>query len=262
MTLKEFFLKIKKRIDYFLANKKSIETYYMTVEASSFHETKFKYYNHILYARLKGSSDYDAINQVLVKNEYSIPKSYLSMQKSPPKHIIDAGSNIGTTAIYFKRFFPDSTIYCIEPDTDNFVMLKRNLDNYINNNGVVLYKCGLLGESGKNLTITSNFGDKRDWAKQVEIINEESVLKSITIKEIIEDNNIDILDLLKIDIEGAESFLLEPNTNLSFLEKTKCIALEIHDEYNIREKLYQLLINHHFIIIDDKQTTIAFNKKF
>ena len=66
------------------------------------------------------------------------------------------------------------------------------------------------------------------------------------------------IDLLKIDIEGAERFILTDKKTSDFLEKVKILALEIHDEFNIRSAIYDVLRQHQFTITNHGETTIAF----
>ncbi len=42
--------------------------------------------------------------------------------------IIDAGANIGGSAVFFNKVIPKSKLVCIEPDPGNFSILKRNLE--------------------------------------------------------------------------------------------------------------------------------------
>src|SRR5690554_7205605 len=82
-----------------------------------------------------------------------------------------------------------------------------------------------MGKSGLNLVINKEFRDKSSCARQVSIDNEAKNLKSVTITDLLEGHSIEIIDLLKMDIEGAEKFLIEKDTDVSFLDITRCIAI-------------------------------------
>lgn len=41
--------------------------------------------------------------------------------------IVDCGSNIGFSILFFKFLYPESTIYAFEPDPDTFRMLQKNI---------------------------------------------------------------------------------------------------------------------------------------
>src|SRR5690554_1835485 len=261
MSIKEFILKLKKRWHYFLAKRKTIETYYMTVVDSTKELTTFNYYGHVFKARLRNSSDYGMVKQVLIDGEYKVATTFFNAQNIQPKHIIDAGSNIGSTTIFFKNIFPESKVYCIEPDNDNFDLLKFNVSSYVSDGSVKLYKAGLMAKSGLSLSVTDEFRDRSSCARQVLVSEKTSNLKSITIADIVKENKIDTIDLLKIDIEGAETFLTEEDSDVSFLNKTRCIAIEIHDEVADRNIIYELLQSKGFILLEDKETTIAVKKE-
>lgn len=257
---KELILKFKKRINYFFAGVQSVETYFFKVKDSNSETTTFSYYGYDFIARLKGASDYDVLRQVIVLEEYKIPLSFLQNGVFEKKCIIDAGANIGATSMFFKVKFPEVNIFCIEPDAQNFSLLENNLKRFVENGSARLYNSGLTGIPGQNLMVHSNFGDGRDWAKAIEVINEDSNLKSITIDQIVESNSINVIDLLKIDIEGGEIFLLAEDTDLEFLKITRCIAIEIHFDTNFRKRINDLLISKNFILVVDGQTTIGINR--
>jgi tRNA1(Val) A37 N6-methylase TrmN6 len=62
-------------------------------------------------------------------------KNYLSITlKNPYPYIIDCGSHIGISIMFFKKHYPDSTILSFEPDPDIFQLLKKNITiNKLNN---------------------------------------------------------------------------------------------------------------------------------
>jgi hypothetical protein len=72
-------------------------------------------------------------------------------------------------------------------------------------------------------------------------------LRSIEIKDIFNKYNLQQLDVLKLDIEGAEKFLFE-NTDYatSFLKRVSIIAIELHDEYDVAESILSVLANNNF----------------
>ncbi len=53
--------------------------------------------------------------------------------------ILDLGANIGTSAIYFQRRFPNAHIACVEPSPGNLAMLERN--HRLNALSVTIFDC-------------------------------------------------------------------------------------------------------------------------
>ena len=111
----------------------------------------------------------------------------------------------------------------------------------------------------KTFEITRDFRDGRDWSIATKE-TEDGAIKGITVSEIIEENKLEYITLLKIDIEGAERFILREGADLTFLKLTQIIALEIHDEFNIRDGIYELLINNNFFLLESGELTIGINK--
>lgn len=221
----------------------------------------FDYTNQHLIIRNKiESSDYNVMKQIFVEEEYRIVVDFFNLNQIDMSFVIDAGANIGFTTSYLKSHYPHSKIACIEPDSNNNNILKKNLKKFIDNGSVKNYQAGLMGTSGINLKIGEDFRGGSDWAKQTLITNEKTGLSSITIQEIMVDFNMNSIDLLKIDIEGAERFLIDPETDLSFLDVTKIIAIEIHDEFDIRDDIYSVLKSYNYLLFESNETTIAINK--
>ena len=67
-----------------------------------------------------GSTDFEVAVSSLGMGEYD------GLPVSSADVIIDAGANIGTSAVAFSRLFPTAKIICIEPECDNAHLLRQN----------------------------------------------------------------------------------------------------------------------------------------
>lgn len=213
--------------------------------------------------RKRPSSDLNVFAQIYQYNEYK--PLVETFKKHFPNHetlnIIDAGSNIGLTSVYLSKHFPDSKFITIEPDSSNFESVSYNLEtNGIKN--AVKIKGGLWSKN-TNLKIVKDFRDKNDWSIRVEETNEEADLKAFSIPFLMNEHKLDTIDILKIDIEGSEKEVFTGlNADVSFLDKTKCIAVEIHDEFDCREAIYKILKEYNFEFFDSGELTIGVNQSF
>lgn len=165
------------------------------------------------------TSDILTFEQVIIGAEYDL--------KLPinPKVIIDAGANVGFATVFFKNKYPLAKIYSIEPDPENFELLKENTALYPD---ITLIKKGLW-----NRITHTRISDKHNlgkWAMVIEEVGQQAVgtIETITIDKILQDYFIDTIDLLKIDIETAEQYLFKDNYH-NWLSKTKIIVIELHD---------------------------------
>ncbi len=179
--------------------------------------------------------------------------------------IIDAGSNIGLTALFLKHHYPFAKIISIEADNNNHTIQLKNFEcNKFNKEEIVALNRAIWINNTDNLNISSSFRDGNHWAKSVEVGSQlERDVEAITLQEIVAlfgENK--IIDILKIDIEGSENNLF---ANENFLEclsnQIRFLSLEIHDEFNNRLNIQNILIQNNFSIEDVGETTFCINKK-
>lgn len=171
----------------------------------------------------KNSSDILTFHQIFTFKEYEINLGFV------PKFIVDAGANIGLSAVFFTNKFPDATIVAVEPEKSNFEMLLKNTNEYKN---IFCVKKAISNQSDLSFDVVDKgFGN---WGFVTQVKNNGQLEKvvdqvdSLTIDEILVYYKLECLDLLKIDIEGAEKNLFESNYE-NWLPKTKCIIIELHD---------------------------------
>lgn len=207
------------------------------------------------------SSDFKVFQQVFEYKEYQPVVEAFKKHFSKVKtlNFIDAGSNVGLTTLYFSRFFPNSRFINIEPDTSNFENMTYNLSA----NGVASVEKvnGGVWSINTYLKIVRDFRDKNDWSFRVEEVPQVTDLPAFSISHLVEKNNFDLIDILKMDIEGSEKEVLtSPKSDVSYLAKTKCIAIEIHDEFDCREAIYEVLRRHNFDFFNSGEFTIGINQ--
>lgn len=179
---------------------------------------KPKHYKNSLLVR-GGTSDPLIFFSIFILKEY--PLKGIEYAKS--LNIIDAGANVGYSSVYFAHHFPDAKIIAIEPDKENFDMLIRNTSVYPN----IVNLRSALWNSCSDLYITNPNSEK--WSHRLGVANsytKEEIIKSVTIEEIKSLYSFDLIDLLKIDIEGGEKELFAKNYD--WLNSVRRIMIEVH----------------------------------
>lgn len=170
----------------------------------------------------KHSSDFKVFRSVAVFGQYNVSK----ITSDNVKTIVDLGSNIGFSVMHFKSKFPDAHVIAVEPEKTNYDMLVKNVKGYSN----VDCLQNAIWYAKKNLGIfDSGMGE---YGFRVVDGNQKLVgsVDGITMDDIISRYNIETIDILKIDIEGAEKELFTYNYE-SWLPKVRCIVIELHDIY-------------------------------
>jgi FkbM family methyltransferase len=137
--------------------------------------------------------------------------------------IIDCGSNIGLSIIYFKMLFPESNIIAFEPDPTIFELLNENLVSF-RFSSVDLNNSAIWKES-TTLSFKKGYLDGHIVEDHVQDNNFISV-KSYRLRDLLE--KYDKIDFLKIDIEGAELDVLEDCAG--YLTKVDNLFIEFHNK--------------------------------
>jgi len=185
---------------------------------------KYKYKKHSLYI------NNDSINSVTYHIINSTPKIEKMVSKIDScKTAVDIGANNGIFSYFLKKKFPDAVVYVFEPSDILQKIISQNLESY---EKIILEKKAVSDIDGE-ISFFIN-----PLSEQTNSLNKESVIKgnikSLN-KEIIEVKvpsctlnsyffNIDSIDVLKVDIQGAEYLMLKgantimPKTKMAFFE--------------------------------------------
>ena len=182
------------------------------------------------------TSDVQTFEQIFIDNEYDAPLGI------SPKTIVDGGANVGYASVYFANRFPDARIIAIEPHNANAEMLEKNTAAYPN---LVIIRAGIWHK--KTLLKIEN-PEAEEWAFRVAEATPDSLeIAGITIADIIESANVDHIDILKLDIEGAEKEVLRHSRE--WIDKISVLIIELHDRFKpgCSEALYAAISGRHFL---------------
>lgn len=182
-------------------------------------------------------SFYYLYGEIFIKNEYFISK----YKTQNPRTIIDAGANIGLATLFFLHNNKNAFLISIEADPNTFRYLKKNIE--INNfsHRVQLLNVVLSRSSAKTLNfyssgrlggLMSSLNQKRSNGKK--IIVENKKLSLITKKY-------EKIDVLKLDVEGAETEILDDLNMSKELQKIDSFLIEYHHNLNTETKLSNFL---------------------
>ncbi len=172
---------------------------------------------HPVYLR-KNTCDVEVFGSIFLQEEYAMNLDF------EPRVIIDCGANIGLTTIYLKNLYPNATIICIEPELENYEILLKNTEHY---KDIICYNAGVWSRSTSLMIEDAGLGS---WGFTVKEVDHEvpGSIKGISLRDIIKENNIETIDVLKIDIEGSEKEVFEANSD-EWLSRTQVLAVELHD---------------------------------
>ena len=114
--------------------------------------------------------------------------------------IIDAGAHIGLASVWFAERYPDAVIVAVEPEADNFEVLLANTAAYPNVRAV---QAALWTSDGTVDLLDPGIGT---WGFRVgDVANAGShAVRAVTVRGLMAEFGLDQVDLLKLDVEGAE----------------------------------------------------------
>lgn len=176
-----------------------------------------------------GTSDPLAIYQVLLrrgrKAEYYLP------ERLQPEVILDIGSNIGTSILFFREKFPAARIYGFEPHPETFRILEKNVAG-LPATKVFNYALGAAnaelavpfdGADFSRFTLAKDPGG--DWSGPLS----PTACQVRHAGEVVTDLGLTRVDLIKIDCEGTEADVLG-SLPVDLLRNCKWIVGEMHNE--------------------------------
>jgi 31-O-methyltransferase len=188
--------------------------------------------------------------------------------------VFDVGANIGLSALFFHRQCSHVRIYAFEPSPTTFECLKANIE--LHEVDARLFECGLARESGTaefsfypGNTIMSGF--------HADLMTDRSVSKTYmvnsglsprnadrmlgllfkkvtfpcrlrTLSEIVDEENITQIDLLKVDVEKSEREVLE-GIRAEHWARIRQVAIEVQDDTGCLDEITRLLAGHGFQVI-------------
>jgi FkbM family methyltransferase len=159
-----------------------------------------------------GTADAATIIDNVVRDEYTA-----SGLPSDLRWMIDAGGYIGDTAAVFLSRFPSLKVIVLEPEATNYEMAVRNLAPY-GERAIVLRKALWFKDEVVHFEGGGTAGSIGDGAAAVD---------GISVPTIMAQHSIPVVDVLKIDIEGAETAVFS-DSGLEWLSRVGRILIEIH----------------------------------
>jgi FkbM family methyltransferase len=139
-----------------------------------------------------------------------------------PLVIIDAGAHIGFASVWFAQMFPDATIIAIEMEPDNFELLVANTKRYPN---VHPLHAALWSSTGRVAVEDPGIGSWGFRAAE----EPAGTVPAVTVSSVMKAFGLDHIDILKVDIEGAELRVFHESA--AWIDKVDSVVAELHDHY-------------------------------
>ncbi len=178
------------------------------------------------------ASDYKSLeylfHEIFVLGEY-----HYAGKDYNPAVIYDCGANIGMTMLFFKIMYPEAKVVSFEPNPSAFYYLKKNIDHNRFKN-VFAHQVALSDSNGEldlyfddDTLVTGSLDQERErFGKSVKV--KAAKLSDFYAQE-------SKIDLLKMDVEGAEHFIMQELVKSNMLLKPERYLIEYHNHEKLDE---------------------------
>ena len=186
----------------------------------------------------RGTVDLEVVYHVLLKGgrkaEYWLPEGL------DPKRVLDIGGNIGATSRYLAHRFPGAEIHCFEPIPQNCELLRRNLEG----TSVRVHPYGLGAVSGSFEFRQAAGGQENpagfSLARSADAGGPAVRCEIRAVREVLGMLGGGPIDIIKIDVEGAEYGILDAFPD-DVLAGATWIYGELHSEMADASLAFSLL---------------------
>lgn len=199
--------------------------------------------------------DFITFEEVVFEQVYRTIPAHLPVGK----RIIDLGANIGLASLYLATCYPSSKIAAVEPLSQNYSLLMENLATLIQNGRCLAMEAAVWGKEGTLVLERPDIPDRYNAYTVRQSTSGSNVLSEIqglTIARIMERAGFHEVDIVKVDIEGAETELFKGDLN--WLNYTRAIAIEFHGNSRQASNFDEIMRQYKFTIqAEDGHTVLA-----
>jgi FkbM family methyltransferase len=173
--------------------------------------------------------DFKVINETWIENVYRIHQG----QFFGGGVFVDVGANIGAVSLFVDSFNKDREddnkikVYAVEPEPNNLYLLNQNIQNNPTENITIVSNA--IWHEEAMVSISNRGGN----SSIVDLEEDSSEVLAITLETLFSTYDIKEVDVMKIDIEGAE-FDLIINTPAETLAKINRLVLEFDKSFDGR----------------------------
>jgi FkbM family methyltransferase len=150
---------------------------------------------------------------------------------SPPRLIVDAGAHAGYASVYFANQYPTARVIAVEPSAANCAVFRRNTESY---GTIELHEAALWS---RQTDVWIQNPTASGWAFRVDETPTKNVpaVVGMSVRQLMNLAGADEVDILKLDIEGAEEFLFDDAEE--WIDAVRVIVVEVHGDRAYRSVL-------------------------
>lgn len=164
-------------------------------------------------------SELETIRDVFVEEDYRLDV------QGPVRTVVDLGSHIGASVVWFHAVFPDARIIAVEPHPVTFRRLQHNIREL---DRIEAFNLAVSDEE----RVVPLYGQEESWSTSLYAhtgLQRVGEARAITLDGLLGALGIEDVDVLKLDIEGAELPVL---SSFRGLRSVRTVIGEFHPQFN------------------------------
>jgi FkbM family methyltransferase len=199
------------------------------------------------------STDISIYHQVFIKSDFDLDLA------REPVAIIDCGAYAGFTAVYFANRYPRARVIAVEPEMTNYSLLVQNAAPYPR---ITPLRAAVWGANTDVWVVDPGHGHWGFRVRDSECGDSLPVIgnaPAVTVDRIMADYDIGHVDILKVDIEGAEKEVFADASR--WIGKVGVIIVEVHERFRpgCRRSVYDAAVG--FDFLRQKEGFVCFARK-
>jgi FkbM family methyltransferase len=202
-------------------------------------------------------TDYRTFNEIVLDEVYKP----VVTQVSSPATIIDLGANVGLASLYFASHWPSCRILAVEPNPETYQLLSINLAPLVRAERCKTLQAAVWDADVLLSPAPNQVPGAFDMYSLCDAEFENDTgpkVRGLSIVEIIQRSRFKNVDLLKIDIEGAEARLFRGNTD--WLQRVGNVAIEFHCNARRLSNFDEVMKQYGFRSQKEERHTVLFSK--
>jgi len=156
---------------------------------------------------------YRLIGSERIRDPFKVQESLIKLQEPI---IFDVGAHVGSVSMIYMQKFPNSKIYSFEPFPASFVSLKEKAKTYpqINPQNIAISDkkqdliLNINSSSATNSILPTHQFASLYWGDDLLETKGHILVPAISIDQFCKEMNIQSINILKIDVQGAEYSVL------------------------------------------------------
>ena len=168
------------------------------------------------------TGDIFILHEILTFKAYDLAKVLAA--RSRIRTIVDLGANIGLASLFLYDALAPERLIAVEPVASNFAMLQSNLS--FAGSSIVCVNAAVGRAAGFAQIVDARVAT---WGAQfAPAASARNAVRQTTVPELMLANGLDRIDLLKIDVEGAEEEIFAEEAD--WLSKVGVVLVELHTD--------------------------------